>query len=75
MSPLIDLPIYLSNLTEIRGFLEDLEIQYTNFELIIPSVSKDIWRVTVDFKYRKQLRIFVEKFWGKDYFEKYIDKK
>ena len=76
MSPIIDLPIFLYNpkiqKAEIHEFLDTLETNRIEITKIVPN---NIWRVKVSFKYRREWKIFCEKFWGKKYFNEYISRK
>lgn len=76
MSPTIDLPIFLYDpeiqKAEIYEFLDTLETKRIEITQII---SNNIWRVKVDFKYKKEWKIFCEKFWGEKYFNEHIEKR
>jgi len=76
MSPKIDLPTYFANpeadCQEMADFLNTLKIKKQNFELIIPEISKNIYRITVDFKRKKEWELFCFRYWGKEYFNRYI---
>lgn len=76
MSPKIDAPIFASNIrvqkAEIHKFLNTLNVSGVEITQIIP---KNIWRVKVNFKYRKEWKLFCEKFWGKKYFNEHINKR
>jgi hypothetical protein len=76
MSPIIDLPIFLYDpeiqKAEIYKFLDTLETSRIEITEIIPD---SIWRVKVNFKYKREWKIFCCQFWGNDYFEKHINKK
>jgi len=76
MSPIIDLPIYLYNIkvqkAEIYEFLDTLETSDVEITEIIPN---NIWRVKVSFKYRREWKIFCEKFWGEKYFNEHLSRK
>lgn len=75
MSPTIDLPIFLYDIkvqkAEIYEFLDTLTTSRIEITQIVPN---NIWRVKVDFKYRREWRIFCEKFWGEKYFNEHIKK-
>jgi len=76
MSPTIDLPIFLYDpkiqKAEIHEFLDTLETKRIEITQIIPD---NIWRVKVDFRYKREWKIFCEKFWGEKYFNEHIDRK
>jgi len=76
MSPKIDLPIFLYDpkiqKAEIYEFLDTLEAGDVEITQIIPD---NIWRVKVNFKYKREWRIFCEKFWGEKYFNEHISRK
>jgi len=76
MSPVIDLPIFLYSpkiqRAEIYRFLDTLETSRIEITQIIPD---NIWRIKVDFRYKREWKIFCEKFWGEKYFNEHIDKK
>jgi len=76
MSPIIDLPIFLYDpeiqKAEIYKFLDVLETRRIEITQIIPD---NIWRIKVDFKYKREWKIFCEKFWGKKYFNEHIEKR
>ena len=76
MSPTIDLPIFLYNpkiqKAEIHELLDTLETNRVEITQIIPD---NIWRVKVDFRYKREWKIFCEKFWGEKYFNEYINRK
>jgi len=76
MSPIIDLPIFLYDpkiqKAEIHEFLDTLETSRIEITQIIPD---NIWRVKVNFKYKREWKIFCEKFWGEKYFNEHINRK
>ena len=76
MSPTIDLPIFLhspkTQKAKIYKFLGALETSGVEITQIIPD---NIWRVKVNFKYKREWKIFCEKFWGEKYFNEYINRK
>ena len=76
MSPIIDLPIFLhspkiqkAGLYEFLGTLSVSDIEITE---IIPD---NIWRVKVNFKYKREWKIFCKAFWGEKYFNEHINRK
>lgn len=76
MSPKIDVSIFLydpkAQKAEMRKFLRDLTVSGVEISEIIPS---NIWRVQVDFKYKREWKLFCEKYWGKKYFDEHINKR
>lgn len=76
MSPKIDSPIFLYDpevqKAEIYKFLGALETSCIEITEIIPN---NIWRVKVNFKYKREWKIFCEKFWGEKYFNEHINRK
>jgi len=76
MSPTIDLPIFLYDpeiqKAEIYKFLDTLETKRIEITQIIPD---NIWRIKVDFRYKREWKIFCTEFWGEKYFNDYIDRK
>lgn len=73
MSPLIDLPLYMekSRYKEMHKFIETICTRSVDIEIIIPK----IYRITIDFKYKREWKLFCEKYWGKDYFNEYLKEK
>lgn len=75
MSPTIDSPIFLCDpkvqKAEIYKFLDTLETNCIEITQIIPN---NIWRIKVDFKYKREWKLFCEKFWGEKYFNDHIKK-
>jgi len=76
MSPVIDLPIFLYDpkiqKAEIYKFLDTLETNRIEITEIIPD---NIWRVKVDFKYKREWKIFCKAFWGEKFFNEHISRK
>lgn len=76
MSPTIDSPIFLYDpeiqKAEIYEFLDTLKTKHIEITEIIPN---NIWRIKVDFKYKREWRIFCQKFWGEKYFNEYLRKR
>lgn len=76
MSPTIDLSIFLydpeAQKAELYDFLDTLKTKRIEITEIIPN---NIWRVKVDFRYKREWRLFCEKFWGKKYFNEHISRK
>jgi len=76
MSPIIDLPIFLYDpkiqKAEIYKFLDTLETGHIEITQIIPN---NIWRIKVDFKYKREWKIFCKKFWGEKYFNEHLSRK
>ena len=76
MSPKVDLPIFLYDpeiqKAEMYEFLDTLETSRIEITQIIPD---NIWRIKADFKYKREWKIFCEKFWGKKYFNECIGKR
>lgn len=74
MSPLIDLPLYMeeSRYKEMCKFIKTMSTCSIDIEVIIP---KNIYRVIVDFKYKREWKLFCEKYWGRNYFNEYIKEK
>ena len=76
MSPTIDVSIYLGNpkiqKAEICEFLDTLTVNGVEITEIIPN---NIWRVKVSFKYKREWKLFCEKFWGEKYFNEHISRK
>ncbi len=74
MSPIVKLPIYFydpkSQIVEMRKFLSELNVSDVEIEVLIPS---NIYLITIDFKYRKEWKLFCEKFWGERHFNEYIN--
>jgi len=75
MSPIVKLPIYFYDpkiqRAEMREFLSTFNVSSVEIEVLIP---KNIYLVTVDFRYRKEWKLFCEKFWGEKYFYEYLKK-
>ncbi len=73
MSPIIKLPIYFGNpklqIAKMYEFLGSLNVGDAEIEVLVP---RNIYLVTIDFKYRKQWKLFCEKFWGEGYFNEFI---
>lgn len=76
MSPIIDLSIFLYDpeiqKAEMYEFLDTLKTNHIEITQIIPD---NIWRVKVDFKYKREWKIFCEKFWGEKYFNEHINRR
>jgi len=76
MSSTIDSPIFLYDpevqKAEIYKFLDTLEISDIEITQIIPN---NIWRIKVDFKYKREWKIFCIRFWGEKYFNEHLNRK
>jgi len=76
MSPKIDLPIYFGSpivqCQEMKKFVKTLTVHNMDIKVLIP---KNIYQITIDFRYKKEWKVFCEKFWGEKYFNEYISRK